>query len=95
MALEIKVASYTASVRRWLARTDHYLKNAPPSCLICVVAIQDTWTLAGICLLIATPYLRVLQLSAAFARSRERRFLALSLTVFLLMSLGAFLGARG
>jgi len=59
------------------------------------LAFSERCLLAGICLLIATPYLRVLQLSAAFARSRERRFLALSLTVFLLMSLGAFLGARG
>jgi len=51
MTIEFRQASYTASVRRWLRHTDHYLHNPPPSCLLCVVALQDTWTLAGICLL--------------------------------------------
>jgi uncharacterized membrane protein len=55
----------------------------------------EAWLLFGIVALVATPYLRVAQLAAAFARRREWRFLALSLTVLLLMTFGAFLGAQG
>lgn len=55
---------------------------------------SDACLLAGLWLLVATPYLRVLQLSAAFAKGGERGFLALSLAVLGLMSLSAFLGAR-
>ncbi|MBI5245037.1 MAG: DUF1634 domain-containing protein [Elusimicrobia bacterium] len=54
----------------------------------------QAWLRAGIIILVSTPYLRVLQLAAMFARQREWRFAALALTVIALMGLGAALGLR-
>jgi uncharacterized membrane protein len=55
----------------------------------------QAWLRAGIFVLVATPYLRVLQMAALFARRREWRFMALAFAVFALMSLGVALGLRG
>ena len=46
-------AAYTASLRKWLNRQDHYLGNAPPGCMICVV-VQSGLRLQGI-LLVGRP----------------------------------------
>jgi len=53
------------------------------------------WTRAGVMVMVATPYLRVLQLAALFARRREWRFVVLAIAVFALMGAGAALGLRG
>ena len=56
MTPQIIQASYTASVRRWLNRQDHYLDNAPPGCLVCVVVLTG-YRLQGI-LLVGRPAAR-------------------------------------
>lgn len=52
------------------------------------------WLKAGIIILVSTPYLRVLQLAAMFARRQEWRFAVLALTVLALMGLSAGLSLR-
>jgi len=58
MPLRFLPARYTAPLRRYLARSDHYLKNAPPGCLLCLT-VMDGWTVRGI-LLIGRPTARAL-----------------------------------
>lgn len=50
---------------------------------------------AGIVLLVATPYLRVLMMTGIFLRQRERRMAAVSAAVLALMVFGAFFGMKG
>ena len=58
MDITILVVNYTATVRRWLARSGHYLHNPPPGCLF-AVGVLDGWHLVGLCL-IGRPAARML-----------------------------------
>ncbi len=52
----------------------------------------ESLALWGIAVLVATPFLRVIFLTAVFARSRQWRMLAVSLTVLVLLGAGIVLG---
>jgi len=54
----------------------------------------EALTFLGIVTLIATPYLRVLLVAAAFARGRQWRMLAVSLAVLGMLCAGILLGWR-